>query len=97
TLVGDLVELARDEPVRRAPEPLDLADIAQAALDRVRRRALNVEFHSDLESWLVVGESQLLERAVTNLLDNAAKWSPANGVVTLSLANGVLKVTDEGP
>ncbi len=97
TLVGDLVELARDEPVGRAPEPLDLADVAEAALDRVRRRAQGVTFEADVESWMVVGESQLLERAVTNLLDNAAKWSPPDGTVRLRLRDGVLSVTDEGP
>ena len=97
TLVGDLVELARDEPVRRAPEPLDLADITTAALDRVRRRAPDVQFDVDLSSWLVVGESQLLERAITNLLDNAAKWSPAGGTVDVRLSRGVLTVVDAGP
>jgi len=97
TLVGDLVELARDEPVRRGPEPLDLADIVEAALDRVRRRAPAVRFEATVESWMVLGEAQLLERAVTNLLDNAAKWSPADGTVTVSLRRGSLTVTDEGP
>lgn len=97
TLVGDLVELARDEPVGRAPEPLDLADVTEGALDRVRRRAPGVTFDADVSSWMVVGESQLLERAVTNLLDNAAKWSPEHGTVRLRLADGVLTVTDEGP
>ena len=38
-----------------------------------------------------------LERAVTNLLDNAAKWSPPDGTVTVRLADGVLTVDDEGP
>src|SRR5690606_18171431 len=57
TLVGDLVELARDEPVRRGPEPLDLADIVEAALDRVRRRAPAVRFEATVESWMVLGEA----------------------------------------
>lgn len=39
TLVGDLVELARDEPLERAPERLDLDDIVTRAVDKVRRRA----------------------------------------------------------
>jgi len=97
TLVGDLVELARDEPVRRAPEPVDLADIAEGALDRVRRRAPDVTFEADISSWPVLGEAQLLERGVTNLLDNAAKWSPVGGTVRVRLADGTLTVSDEGP
>jgi two-component system sensor histidine kinase MprB len=97
TLVGDLVELARDEPVRRDPEPLDLADVVNQAVDRVRLRAQTVTFDVDLEPWMVFGEPQLLERAVTNLLDNAAKWSPEDGTVRVRLSDGVLTITDEGP
>jgi two-component system, OmpR family, sensor histidine kinase MprB len=97
TLVGDLVELAREEPLSRTPEPLDLADIVARAVDRVRRRAPSVAFDSRVSSWWVVGEAQILERAVTNLLDNAAKWSPAGGTVWISLYRGELTVTDEGP
>ena len=40
------------------------------------------------EPWWVTGEAAALERAVTNLLDNAAKWSPPLGVVTIRLADG---------
>ena len=38
-----------------------------------------------------------LERAVTNLLDNAAKWSPPEGTVLVRLTDGVLTVDDQGP
>jgi two-component system sensor histidine kinase MprB len=34
---------------------------------------------------------------LTNLLDNAAKWSPPGGVVTVRLLDGVLTVDDQGP
>ena len=47
TLVGDLVELARDEPMSRDPEPLDFADVVTQAVDRVRLRAQDV--HLDVE------------------------------------------------
>jgi two-component system, OmpR family, sensor histidine kinase MprB len=97
TLVGDLVELARDEPMSRDPEPLDLADTVASALDRVRPRAPGLTFDVRAESWPVIGEPPLLERAVTNLLDNAAKWSPEDGTVTVRLDDGVLTVSDEGP
>lgn len=96
TLVGDLVELARDEPLNRAPEPLDLVDVVGRAVQRVKRRAPSLTFQVETAPWWVVGESQILERAVTNLLDNAAKWSPPGGTVRVVLANGVLTVADEG-
>ena len=54
-------------------------------------------FDVTTESWPVIGEPPLLERAVTNLLDNAAKWSPENGTVRVRLDDGVLTVIDEGP
>ena len=97
TLVGDLVELARDEPMTRDPEPLDFADVVNQAIDRVRLRAPEVHFEVDLTPWMVIGEPQLLQRAVTNLLDNAAKWSPTDGVIRVGLNRGVLVVSDEGP
>ena len=97
TLVGDLVELARDEPVAATPEPVDLADSVERAVERVRRRAPDVTFDVKLSSWWVVGEAPILERAVTNLLDNAAKYGPPDGRVTVQLTDGTLTVADEGP
>ncbi len=96
-LVGDLVELARDEPTTRVVAEVDLADVVERAVTRVRRRAQGVSFDVDVDAWRVVGDSNGLERAVTNLLDNAAKWSPADGTVTVRLVDGVLTVDDEGP
>jgi two-component system sensor histidine kinase MprB len=97
TLVGDLVELARDEPMSRDPEPLDLADVVNQAIERVRLRAPELRFDVELSPWMVIGEPQLLERAVTNLLDNAAKWSPPEGAIHVRLLDGVVTVVDEGP
>ena len=45
----------------------------------------------------MTGETASLERAVTNLLDNAVKWSPPEGRVTVRLNHGTLTVDDEGP
>ena len=90
-LVGDLVELARDEPITHVVEAVDLGDVLDRALTKVRRRAPLVDFQVHAEPWWVVGESASLERAVTNLLDNAAKWSPTDppgGVVRVSLVDG---------
>nr|WP_237447864.1 HAMP domain-containing sensor histidine kinase [Nocardioides flavescens] len=97
TLVGDLVELARDEPVTRAFESVELSEVLDQAVARVRRRAPSVTFEVDADTWYVDGEGPALERALTNLLDNAAKWSPAGGTVTVSLARGVVTVDDQGP
>ncbi|WP_244930520.1 HAMP domain-containing sensor histidine kinase [Nocardioides sp. W7] len=97
TLIGDLVELARDEPMAHVIETVDLAEVVDLALARVRRRAPGVALDVTLDPWFVIGEHGALERAVTNLLDNAAKWSPAGGTIRVSLVEGVLVVEDDGP
>ncbi|MDO7868394.1 sensor histidine kinase [Nocardioides jiangxiensis] len=96
TLIGDLVELGREESLTHVVEPVDLAEVVARALVRVRRRAPEVHFDVDTDQWWVTGEAAALERAVLNLLDNAAKWSPAGGTVTVTLSAGVLRVVDQG-
>jgi len=96
TLIGDLVELAREEPGPFAPQAVELGAVVEQAVVRVRRRAPGLVFDLRTEPWWVTGDATSLERAVTNLLDNAAKWSPPGGTVTAHLADGVLLVSDEG-
>lgn len=97
SLIGDLVELARDEPLAPVVEGVGLHDVLDHAVARVRLRAPSVTFAVDADPWWVVGEAGGLERAVTNLLDNAAKWSPSGGTVHVTLRDGLLIVDDEGP
>lgn len=96
-LVGDLVELARDDVERSEGRPMDMAEIVSTAVERARRRAPAVQFDVHTRPWTVFGDARALERAVLNLLDNAGKWSPAGGTVTVRLSDGVITVTDEGP
>ena len=97
TLVGDLTELARDDPAMPAVEEVELAGIVEHAVTRVRRRAPQLDFDVRVEPWWLQGDSTGIERAVTNLLDNAAKWSPPDGVVRVHLREGTLMVADAGP
>lgn len=97
TLIGDLVELAREEAPAQVIAEVDLADVIDRALARVRRRAPSLTFELDVRPWWVTGDAAALERAVTNLLDNAAKWSPAGGTVRLTLGEGLLTIDDQGP
>ncbi|RNL77758.1 sensor histidine kinase [Nocardioides marmorisolisilvae] len=96
TLIGDLVELARDEPVSPTVEPVELTAILEQAIARVRRRA-DIDFDVRTTPWWVTGDADSLERAITNLLDNAAKWSPAGETVIVTLSQGTLMVADHGP
>lgn len=102
TLVGDLVELARDDPPDVVHQPVELTDVIERALDRARRRAPGVAFDVNIVQWPMFGDANALERAVLNLLDNAAKWSPTGGRVHLTLrpagdGSVVLQVADSGP
>ena len=96
TLIGDLVELAREDPTVPPVEPVELAAVVSQAVTRVRRRTTTVDFEVRTEPWWVTGDPAALERAITNLLDNAAKWSPPGGTVTVELAHGTVMVADEG-
>jgi two-component system, OmpR family, sensor histidine kinase MprB len=96
TLIGDLVELAREEPMAHVVEPVDLAEVLDRAVSRVRLRAPGIAFDIKADPWWLVGEGSALERAMTNLLDNAAKWSPPDGVVSIRITDGVLTVDDAG-
>jgi two-component system sensor histidine kinase MprB len=97
SLIGDLTDLAREDSSQHAREDIDLAEIAARAVARVRRRAPEVRIVTDLEASHAHGRPQQLERAITNLLDNAVKWSPAGGEVFVGLHRGELVVADQGP
>jgi two-component system sensor histidine kinase MprB len=97
TLIGDLIELARDEPLTHVVESVDVPELVDRAVARVRRRVPGITFDVETGPWFCIGEHAGLERAVTNLLDNAAKWSPPSGTVTVRLVDGILTVDDEGP
>jgi len=97
-LVGDLVELARDaEPADEPHDTLRLDELVAAAVERARRHAPAVTFAVELEPCVVSGARGRLDRAVANLLDNAAKWSPPAATVDVRLRDGVLTVRDRGP
>jgi two-component system sensor histidine kinase MprB len=97
TLVGDLVELARDDPAPALIGTVELHEVLDQAVARVRRRAPSLSFVVSADPWYVEGDAPALERAFTNLLDNAAKWSPPSGTVTVALHGGLVTVDDQGP
>ncbi|HVK21027.1 MAG TPA: HAMP domain-containing sensor histidine kinase [Actinokineospora sp.] len=101
-LIGDLVELAREDAAPAVQEHVELVEVVEAALDRARRRAADVSFDVRLHPWHLVGHAASLERAVLNLLDNAVKFSPPGGTVRVDLrptgdGYAFLQVADAGP
>ena len=96
-LIGDLVHLSREDKVEPHPEPIDLRDVVNSALTRARRRGPGLYFDVELEPLFLVGEPDSLERAITNLLDNAVKFSPPDGTVTVRLVGDRVRIADQGP
>lgn len=102
TLVGDLVDLAREDAPETVYELVDLRDVVDRALERARRRRNEIDFTQESVPWFVYGDQAGLSRAVLNVLDNAAKWSPPGEQVRVqmrALRNGLLELTvdDAGP
>jgi two-component system sensor histidine kinase MprB len=84
-MVGELVELAREESGAEPVERVDLADLVDLSTQRVRQRWPEVTFVTDLDPVAATGRPASLERMVSNLLDNAAKWSPEHAPVRIRL------------
>lgn len=97
-LVDELVELAlaraRDEP----EEPVELAEVARRAARRVHRRTRRL-VHIDADDSVVHGRPQGLDRAVGNLLENAAKFAPDDDrePIEVRIRRGTITVCDRGP
>jgi two-component system sensor histidine kinase MprB len=96
-LVSDLVDLARGDEHASATEDVRLDLLVNDAVDRARRHALDRHFEVQLEPCLVRGVPSRLDRAVSNLLDNAAKWSPPGGRIVVCVSGGAVSVRDYGP
>ena len=92
TLVAELSELARGELEPGEAEDVRLDLLAADAVERTRRNRPGVEFKTDFEESLVHGVPASIERAVANLLDNAAKWSPPEGEVEVTVKDGEVVV-----
>jgi two-component system sensor histidine kinase MprB len=97
TLVADLIDLARDEEAALPVEDLRLDELVDDALAGVRGRYPTVTFTLSSQPTSVRGVRSRISRAITNLLDNAGKWSPAGGIVEVAAAAGEVSVRDHGP
>ncbi|HLM37865.1 MAG TPA: HAMP domain-containing sensor histidine kinase [Gaiellaceae bacterium] len=97
SLIGELIELARGERGEEPAEDVRLDLIAAGAVERARRNRPSVAFTTDFEEATVHGAPSTIERAVANLLDNAAKWSPPGGEVEVGVRGGEVSVRDHGP
>ncbi len=97
TLIAELMELARGKQHPAEPEDVRLDLVTRAAVERVARDRPDTDFRLEAEETTIRGVPSTLERAVGNLLDNAAKWSPGGASVEVSVRAGEVTVRDHGP
>lgn len=96
-MVGELVELAADPS--SAEEPVvnvRLDEIVQDVADRYRRRS-ETEIMVHAQNSCVTGRPAMLERAVSNLMDNATKWNSNGEPIEVTVGDGTVAVRDHGP
>jgi two-component system, OmpR family, sensor histidine kinase MprB len=96
-LINDLVELARDGQASFHIEDVRLDLVAERVAARAAGRAPALRYELDCRPTLVRGDPDALERAIGNLVDNALKWSPPDGRIRVSAADGTVEISDDGP
>jgi two-component system sensor histidine kinase MprB len=95
-LVSELVELATDTKTEEPVEPIDLGELVERVVTRQQRRS-GREITVELEHPASVpGRVALLERAISNLLDNALKFSPSDTAVEVVVRGSAVEVLDRG-
>lgn len=102
-LLDALQALARGDASPPPPEPVDLAEVADAAVERIRagHPGLAVELAAGHEDLTIAGSADGLRIVVDDLLLNAARHGRGDGTVRVRLerdgADCVLAVDDDGP
>lgn len=103
-LISDLLDLSRlEDPANVSRRSTNLSRVAQEQIEQVQPAAstkeMRFEYHIDGDVW-VQGDHQQLGLMIRNLLDNAIRYTPERGVVTLSVSanrdDAVLSVSDTG-
>jgi two-component system sensor histidine kinase MprB len=97
SLIAELIELARAEQQTAEPEDVRLDLLAADVIERARRNQPGFTFNADLDESVVHGVPGTIERAISNLLDNAAKWSPPGAEIEVEVRDGQVMVRDHGP
>ncbi|MBV7535081.1 HAMP domain-containing histidine kinase [Duganella sp. sic0402] len=99
---NQLLSLARAEPqhfekARLEPLALDalVAEAVQSFVDQATLKSIDIGF--DLQPASVTGDRFLLRDLIDNLIDNAIRYTPPGGAVTVTVRPGLLAVEDNGP
>lgn len=96
-LIADVIELGRGDDPPQELEEIRFDDLVAESVERMRGLRQGRGFELALEPTVIEGQPDRIARAVSNLLDNACKYSPRDEPVAVSLRDGVLAVRDRGP
>lgn len=96
-LVNDLVELARGDGQEETFTLIDLDDLTRSVVDVARHNHPATPIRVDGARTLIRGAPARVSRAVSNLIDNAAKWNPPASEVEITVRDGAVTVRDHGP
>ena len=100
-LISDFADMGREDAPGDVLEEFRLDEVLAEALERAQRRRKDVSFIFRVDPWVMRGDRDAMVRGPLNIIDNAAKWSPRDGTVGISLtatpSGAVLLVDDSGP
>jgi len=96
-LITDLLDLARYRESAPHRETVRLDLLTDEAVRRLRQRVPHAAIDTDLHPCLVHVDPAAVDHAVSNLVDNAIKWTPPDAAVRVVVENGQVSVTDHGP
>ncbi len=108
TMITDILEASRgtQEGVKIQPGAIDLITICQHVLDNLeanisaRSQQIDTDIPTDLPT--VYGDTEQIKQVITNLLDNAIKYTPEGGRISLSILHRTtqkiqVSICDNGP
>ena len=96
-LITDLLDLARYRESTPHRETVRLDMLTDEAVRRLRQRVPHAAIDTELHPCLVHVDPAAVDHAVSNLVDNAIKWTPPGAAVRVVVENGQVSVTDHGP
>ena len=96
-LITDLLDLARYHESTPHRETVRLDLLTEQAVHRLRERVRHAIIAAELRPCLVHVDPAAVDHAISNLVDNAIKWSPPDAAVRVVVENGRVLVSDHGP